>query len=144
HRSGRAARRHAALPVVTGDSMIVLLIVSLAVLAYVYGGYLLLLRLAVAVRGPRPVRKGDFQPTVSFVISAFNEADVIRKKLENTLELIYPKDRLEIAVISDASDDGTDAVVEEFADRGVKLFRQPVRRGKTSGLNAVVPHLTGE
>src|SRR5690606_12480503 len=41
HRSGRAARRHAALPVVTGDSMIVLLIVSLAVLAYVYGGYLL-------------------------------------------------------------------------------------------------------
>src|SRR5690606_14183245 len=48
------------------------------------------------------------------------------------------------AVISDASDDGTDAIVEEFADRGVKLFRQPVRRGKTSGLNAVVPHLTGE
>ena len=124
--------------------MILLLLGSLAVLAYIYGGYLLILRLVVAVRGPRVVRKADIHPSLSLVISAYNEAAVIRKKLDNTVQLLYPRDRLEIAVISDASDDGTDDIVREFADRGVTLFRQPVRKGKTGGLNAVVPQLRGD
>src|SRR5688500_14720180 len=114
--------------------MFLLLLGSVLLLAYVYGGYLLILRLLVALRGPRPVRKADIQPPLSLVISAYNEAAVIRKKIENALSLVYRPDRLEIAVISDASDDGTDDIVREFASQGVKLFRQPVRRGKTSGL----------
>lgn len=117
---------------------------SLLVLGYVYGGYLLLLRLVVWVRGPRPVRRQEITPTMSLVISAYNEEAVIRRKLENALALVYPPGRLEIAVISDASSDATDAIVDEFAGRGVKLFRQPVRQGKTAGLNATVPQLTGD
>jgi glycosyltransferase involved in cell wall biosynthesis len=70
---------------------------------------------------------------VSLVISAFNEADVIREKIENALALNYPPHRREIVVISDASDDGTDEIVSGFADRGVRLARQPERRGKTEG-----------
>ena len=78
------------------------------------------------------------------LISAYNEAEVIRAKLENTLALDYPSDRLEIVVCSDASDDGTDAIVEEYRSRGVVLHRLPQRLGKTAGLNAAVPQATGE
>lgn len=117
---------------------------SLLVLGYVYGGYLLLLRVVVWVRGPRLVRREEITPAMSLVVSAYNEEAVIRRKIENALALSYPPGRLEIAVISDASSDATDAIVGEFASRGVRLFRQPARHGKTAGLNAAVPRLTGE
>lgn len=113
-------------------------------IAYVLVGYPLLLRLIVRVRGPREVAKADITPPVSLVISAFNEADVIAAKLDNALALDYPRDLLEIVVISDASTDGTDAVVESYADRGVVLRRQVARRGKTAGLNATIPSLSGD
>ena len=121
-----------------------LFVASVGALAYVYAGYPLLLRLIVGLRGARPVRKQAVTPYVSVVISAFNEADVIREKLENALALDYPADRLEIVVVSDASDDGTDEIVATFAHRGVRLARQRDRRGKTAGLNRTVPALAGE
>src|SRR5688572_27507135 len=124
--------------------MLTLLLVSVLVLVYIVAGYPLLLRLLVAVRGARHVRQGDITPTVSFVISAYNEADVIRAKLENALAIDYPADRREIVVISDCSDDGTDEIVREFAGRGVRLLRQAERRGKTAGLNHSLPLLTGD
>jgi cellulose synthase/poly-beta-1,6-N-acetylglucosamine synthase-like glycosyltransferase len=123
---------------------VVLLLGCATVLAYVLVGYPLLLRLVVRARGPRPILKRDITPPVSLVISAYNEADVIAQKIENALALDYPPDSLEIVVISDASDDDTDDVVRGYASRGVQLRRQAERRGKTAGLNAVVPYLTGE
>jgi len=124
--------------------MLVLLLVSVLVLAYVVVGYPLLLRLIVAIRGPRHVTQADITPSLSLVISAYNEADVIRTKLENALSLDYPADCREIVVISDGSDDGTDAIVEEFAGRGVTLARQAERLGKTAGLNRTVAGLKGD
>jgi cellulose synthase/poly-beta-1,6-N-acetylglucosamine synthase-like glycosyltransferase len=124
--------------------MVTLLTVSIAVLAYVVVSYPLLLRLIVAIRGARPVRQGDALARVSFVISAYNEADVIRQKLLNTLAIDYPAELREIVVVSDCSDDGTDEIVQEFAGRGVRLARQHERRGKTAGLNRTVESLTGD
>ena len=124
--------------------MLTVLLVSVFVLAYVVAGYPLLLRLLVAVRGPRPVRQADITPSLSFVISAYNEADVIRAKLQNALALDYPADRREIVVVSDCSEDGTDDIVRGFADQGVRLVRLSERRGKTAGLNHTLPLLTGE
>jgi cellulose synthase/poly-beta-1,6-N-acetylglucosamine synthase-like glycosyltransferase len=124
--------------------MLTLLAVSLALLGYVYVGYPALLLIVARVRGARHVRQADITPTVSVVISAYNEADVIRRKLENTLALTYPREAMEVVVVSDASTDGTDAIVAEYADRRVRLSRQPLRRGKTAGLNATLPALTGE
>jgi cellulose synthase/poly-beta-1,6-N-acetylglucosamine synthase-like glycosyltransferase len=124
--------------------MLVLFAVSLGLLAYVLAGYPLLLRLIVAVRGPRPVRHAPITPPISFVISAFNEAAVIAKKLDNTLSLDYPTEARQVVVISDCSDDGTDEIVQQYANRGVTLARMAVRRGKTAGLNATVPTLTGD
>jgi cellulose synthase/poly-beta-1,6-N-acetylglucosamine synthase-like glycosyltransferase len=124
--------------------MFLVLSVSVLVLGYVYIGYPLLLRAAVRLRGPRPILQRDSTPSLSFIISAHNESAVIRRKLENTLALDYPRHALQIVVVSDASDDGTDEIVCEFASRGVELARQHTRRGKTAGLNSVVPSLTGE
>ena len=124
--------------------MILLLSLSLGALAYVYIGYPLLLQLIVALRRPKLVRSAPVEPTVSFVISAFNEVAVIRRKIENTLALDYPKDRLQVVVISDRSDDGTDDVVREFAGCRVVLKQQEQRRGKTAGLNRTIPALTSE
>lgn len=119
-------------------------LVSLGLLAYVFLGYPWLLRAIVRRRGARPVRKAAVEPTVTLIVSAFNEAAVIGKKIENGLALDYPAGKLTIAVVSDASDDGTDDIVRSYAGRGVRLFRQEERRGKTAGLNAVVPRLTSE
>jgi cellulose synthase/poly-beta-1,6-N-acetylglucosamine synthase-like glycosyltransferase len=124
--------------------MLLLLAISLALLGYVYVGYPALLLIISRVRGPRAVRQSDITPTVSFVISAYNEADIIRRKLENTLALAYPADALEVVVISDASTDATDAIVSEFAHRRVRLARQEERRGKTAGLNRTLPTLNGD
>ena len=107
--------------------MLFVLGLSVAVLIYVYVGYPALLRTIVRLRGARRVRQADITPPLSVVISAFNEASVIRRKLENTLLLSYPRDALEIVVVSDASDDGTDEIVSSFAERGVRLARQPER-----------------
>ncbi len=109
-----------------------------ALVAYVYVGYPLLLAAIAALGGSQPTRSGDGEPTVTLLISAFNEAAVIGKKIENSLALDYPADRLQVVVISDASDDGTDDVVARYAERGVRLLRMPERGGKTVGLNAAV------
>ena len=122
----------------------ILFALSAGLLAYVAVGYPLLLMAIVRLRGERPIRRADATPPLTLLISAYNERAVIRSKLENALSLDYPRDRLEIVVVSDASTDGTDAIVAEFASHGVTLVRQPERRGKTAGLNAVVPAARGE
>ena len=118
--------------------------VSFGVLLYVFAGYPLVLRAIVWVRGARAVRRGPALPRVSMIISAYNEAATIAEKLRNTLALDYPRELLEVVVVSDASEDGTDEIVRGFADQGVRLHRQAERGGKTAGLNAAVPTLAGD
>jgi len=114
-----------------------------ALVVYVYVGYPLLLALLGRVRS-RPVARAPAEPAVTLIISAFNEADVIADKLRNSLALDYPRERLQIIVISDASDDGTDAIVAGFAGEGVELLRMAERGGKTLGLNSGVHLARGE
>jgi cellulose synthase/poly-beta-1,6-N-acetylglucosamine synthase-like glycosyltransferase len=117
--------------------------IALAVVVYVYAGYPLALWTLAYCRS-RSIRKRDITPSVSLIISAFNEAPSIRKKIENSLNSDYPADLLEIIVVSDASSDDTDSIAREYAGRGVKLVRMPTRGGKTIGLNAAVPTAHGE
>jgi len=111
---------------------------------YVYAGYPMLLVLIRTLRGARPVARGTAQPPVTLVISAFNEQGVIAGKLQNSLALDYPRERLQIIVASDASDDRTDEIVAGFHAQGVELLRMPERGGKTVGLNAAVERAHGE
>lgn len=69
-------------------------------------------------------------PELSLIIAVHNEAARIREKLENTLQIDYPADRLEIIVASDFSTDETDSIVESYTDRGVRLVRADERKGK--------------
>lgn len=69
-------------------------------------------------------------PSLSLIITAHNEAGRIREKLENSLQIEYPADRLELIVASDCSTDETDEIVGEFAEKGVKLVRADARKGK--------------
>jgi cellulose synthase/poly-beta-1,6-N-acetylglucosamine synthase-like glycosyltransferase len=102
--------------------------------------------LAVISRFLHRPRWDDFVvwPRVSITIPAYNEERSIRRTLESLLALEYPADRRQILVVSDASTDHTDAIVEEYADRGVELLRLPVRSGKTAAENVATLHLTGE
>jgi len=121
---------------------------ALLALLYPYLGYPLTLWLVTRMRGayaPQP-RNADYEPKVSLMISAFNESAVIDAKLANARTLDYPPEKLQIIVISDASDDGTDDIVLRHAgeDPRVILCRQAERKGKTSGLNHGVELATGE
>ena len=113
-------------------------------IAYVYAGYPLLLALLTGLGLRRPIATGAGEPGVTLLVSAFNEAEVIAAKIENTLALDYPRAQLDVIVISDASDDGTDAIVERYASQGVRLLRMNDRGGKTLGLNAAVRIARGE
>lgn len=116
---------------------------SLGLLAYVYAGYpALVFGLSRIIR--RPVRKSPITPRVSLIISAYNEADVIEAKINNALALDYPKDLLEIIVVSDGSTDRTDDIVRSFGINTVRLLRIEGRRGKTFCQNEAVAFARGE
>jgi glycosyltransferase involved in cell wall biosynthesis len=107
---------------------------SVALILYVYIGYPLTLLLAGGFM-KRPILKGPVEPTVDMIIPAYNEEHVIAAKINNTLALDYPADKIRLIVVSDGSTDRTDAIVESFAEKGVLFFRQPQRMGKAAALN---------
>jgi cellulose synthase/poly-beta-1,6-N-acetylglucosamine synthase-like glycosyltransferase len=115
---------------------------SLAALVWTHLLYPLAIAAVARVR-PRPVAAADIHPTVSLIIPAYNEEDVIDGKLENALALDYPLDRLEIVVASDDSSDGTHAAVARYAERGVRLIHC-VRGGKVAAQDRAVAETTGE
>lgn len=112
-------------------------------LAYVYVGYpVLIITLASFFR--QPVRKQTITPAVTIVIPTFNEELVIKEKIENTLQLDYPRHLLQILVCDDASEDRTAEIVRAFAPQGVELSQGPSRSGKVGGLNRALQLATGE
>jgi len=78
-------------------------------------------------------------PGVTMIICAYNEESVIRGKIENSLALNYPPDKLEIIVASDGSTDATNEIARSYAHRGVKLIDYPERTGKIAVINRTVP-----
>jgi cellulose synthase/poly-beta-1,6-N-acetylglucosamine synthase-like glycosyltransferase len=111
---------------------------------YSYLGYPLVL-LALRLKIRRDVKKQPITPFVSLVIPAYNEADVIERKIENSLALDYPADRMEIVVASDGSSDGTAGIAQTHADgRRIRVLAYAQNRGKVAALNASVPELRGE
>ncbi len=116
---------------------------ALGLIFYTYFGYPLL-TLMLSLFFNQPVKRGNIEPMVTFLITAYNEEKDIRKKLENTLALDYPKDKLEIIVASDGSTDQTDTIVKEFFDQGVLLHRVEGRVGKTETQNQTVAIAKGE
>lgn len=124
--------------------MLLCFVLCVALILWVYAGYPLFLLLITRLSPGKPVQRRAITPPVTLIISAYNEGRVIRKKIENCLALDYPRECLEVLVVSDCSDDDTEAIAGEYQDRGVRLLRMRERGGKTLGLNAAVPQATGE
>ena len=115
---------------------------SVFLILYPYVGYPLLLQLLSHMWGKSPQHE-EGTAQVTLLISAYNEEAVIADKIENSLALDYPSERLEIVVASE-SDDRTNEIVGKYAARGVRLRAFSCRQGKAATLYATVPQAQGE
>jgi biofilm PGA synthesis N-glycosyltransferase PgaC len=116
---------------------------SAFLLAYTYVGYPLLAWLRSRLFSCTPA-KGKFQPTISILCVAHNEARRVRDRIDNLLALDYPRELVEIVIASDASTDGTVEIAQEYAEAGVTVVEFKQHRGKPAVLNEVIPQLRGE
>lgn len=76
--------------------------------------------------------------TVSLIIAAYNEEKIIEEKIKNCLTLDYPKQNLEIIIISDGSNDQTESIVKKYKNSGIISMHRNIRKGKTDALNRAV------
>lgn len=113
------------------------------IIIYTYIGYSLFIML-LSLFFNKKVDKKDIEPTVTFLITAYNEERDIERKLKNTLELDYPRNKLQIIVASDGSTDRTDEIVKRFSDKGIILHRVEGRVGKTETQNQTMKIATGD
>jgi len=125
-----------------------LCLVSL-LLIWQFVGYPVLMGIIALAAKPKP-KDRTYTPFVSIIVPAFNERDVILRRLENLLQLDYPPGEYEILVVESGSTDGTYEAVQDFiAERpsrapGLKLLRERERRGKASAINLGKQHAEGE
>jgi cellulose synthase/poly-beta-1,6-N-acetylglucosamine synthase-like glycosyltransferase len=121
-------------------ALVVLFWVSLALLAWTHVLYPAFAAL-LARAAPRVVAKGDFEPTVSVIVAAYNEEASIARRIENLLELDYPREKLQIVVTSDASSDRTEEIALQYP--GVQVISNP-RGGKVAAQDRAVRQTSSE
>ncbi len=117
--------------------------VSVGAIGYSYIGYPAVIALLARLR-PRPVRRADITPSVTVLIAAYNEEACLAAKIENTLALDYPADRLDVVVVADGSTDGTVEIIARHPNPRVRLLYEPERRGKAAALGRALPLTRGE
>jgi glycosyltransferase involved in cell wall biosynthesis len=110
---------------------------------FAYFGYPLTL-IAVSAFVKYNPRRSPIFPEITFIITAYNEEKRIRQKLENTLQLDYPKDKLQIIVASDGSTDTTNEIVRDYSSKGIELLDVKDRKGKENAQNEAIKIARGE
>jgi len=114
-----------------------------SLLLYVYAVYPLAVRMLASWVGV-PVRRGSALPTVTIIVTAYNEERCIRAKLDNLAGLSYPPELVNILVASDGSSDATEQIAGCYHGGRVRVLRLDGRRGKTACQNAAAAVATGE
>nr|MBC7613743.1 glycosyltransferase family 2 protein [Pseudopedobacter sp.] len=126
--------------------MIIIFWVSLFIIFYTFFGYgiflFFLLRIKRLFVKPFQFKENEVLPTVSLIIAAFNEADIIEEKIKNCLELDYPKDKIQIIFITDGSSDETSTIISRTKE--VELLHQDIRAGKMAAIKRAIPFIKGE
>lgn len=123
---------------------ILLIGLAIVVIGYAFIGYPIILVALARRHSQRAEVWPNEWPMLTITLPVYNEAASIKGTLEQVLTVDYPADRRHVLVISDASTDGTDEIVQRYADRGVRLIRLSQRRGKTAAENAARDHLRGD
>lgn len=113
-----------------------------ALVAYAYGGYPVLLWVTGRFRH-RPISRGSVTPSISVIIPAHNEERILARKLDSVLAQDYPAERLEVLVASDGSTDRTNMIAAGYGERGVRLLALE-RNGKARSLNRAASDARGE
>jgi glycosyltransferase involved in cell wall biosynthesis len=116
---------------------------SVFLIFFSYFGYPLTLIAVGWVRGSDVVQ-AELYPSVTFIVTVHNEEARIKDKLENTLNLNYPKEKLQVLVASDGSTDRTNEIALNYRDQGVTLLHLPDRRGKENAQKEAVKSATGD
>ncbi len=112
--------------------------ISLLIVFYTYAGYGILLYILVKIKrmgksGVRQTFSDDYQPEVTLFVTAFNEKDYVHRKVQNSLGLDYPSDKLHLFWITDGSDDGTPDELRKYPD--IEVYHLPERKGKIAAMN---------
>ena len=113
--------------------------VCVLVVFYTYLGYGMLLWLIIKIKrlvkgkqSPTPMPADDELPTMTLMICAYNEQDVVRDKMQNTRALDYPKDKFRVMWVTDGSNDRTNELLKDYPE--VDIVFSPERRGKSAAL----------
>lgn len=117
-------------------------IISCFIVLYNYAGYAILAALLNKLRKPTTSPDSDYTPRVSFIVAAYNEADLLPAKLANSLAQHYPPGKIEFIFITDGSTDNSPAIVARYP--GVILMHEPLRQGKSAAVNRAVNAAAGE
>ena len=117
----------------------VLFWVCLLLVFYTYLGYGMLLYLIILIKrlvkgknSPTPLPADDQLPSMTLMICAYNEQDIVAEKMENTRALDYPKDKFRVMWVTDGSNDRTNELLAAYPE--VDVVFSPERRGKTAAL----------
>ena len=116
---------------------------TLLIIFFTYTGYPILL-LLLSLFKKNKASYSQYIPTISLIIACHNEEKVIEEKILNSLNLDYPKDKLEIIIFSDGSTDKTEDIIKKYEEKGIKLLSFPNHPGKTICQNKSVERAKGE
>lgn len=126
--------------------MVIVFWIGLFIIIYTFVGYGLLLFVLVKIK--RLFTKPQFFKSlpddllkVTLLIAAYNEEDIIAAKVKNTLELNYPKDKIQIIFITDGSTDHTAERLRDIEE--VTLLHQDTRSGKMAAIKRAIPFING-
>ena len=117
---------------------------SFLMIFHTYLGYPILLMIFGNLRRKKTPPNLSSFPSVSIIIPVFNEEAVIQSKIENCLNIYYPKEKLEILIGSDGSTDKTNTIIKNYLNRGIKCIFNDDRQGKPITINKLVKSSQGE
>ena len=123
--------------------MILLFFLSIFMVFFAYFGYPLTLAGLRFFIQFTPKKSAVF-PQITLIITAYNEEKRIRQKLENTLKLAYPKDKMQIIIASDGSTDATNDIVVEYRGKGIELLDVKDRKGKENAQKEAIKIARGD
>ena len=126
-------------------TLVLIAVAPIVVGLYAYVGYPFVLWISAKFREHGSLASSETSwPMITVTVPVYNAEATIRTTLDRLLEVDYPRDRLQLLVISDGSTDATDDIVKEYESRGVELLRMPLRRGKTIAENSALAAARGD